>query len=110
VRVAVALLALCVSGCAGSDMHGRMLEGYGDVTVNATPGPGYDFTVSLKNKVDFGYDPDDPESRKNTALQFARHQCPEPAIVGENMVTTGKYLTGKDSRVYSVQIKCGPKS
>lgn len=103
-------LAFLLSACAGSQIHDRMLETGGDVRIEPTPGPGYDFSVNIRNTVDIGYDPDDLESRQKTALGFARNQCANAQIAGESVVTTGKYLTGRDSKVYSIKIKCPAKS
>ena len=66
----------------------------------------FDFMVRMKNVLDFGYDPDNPETRKETALRAMQSQCPGARIVGEQVVEKGTSAIGRPVREYFIQIKC----
>jgi hypothetical protein len=68
----------------------------------------FDYVVRMKNLVDFGYDPDNPETRKATALHAIAAQCPDARIAGEQVIEKGTYAIGRPAREYFIQIKCGP--
>lgn len=101
----VAICAL-LGGCAGSDTHLRMLENSNALQVEPSQAPGYDYVVRMKNVVDVGYDPDNPETRKSTALHAIQVQCPKASIVGEQVIDKGTYAIGRSAREYFIQIKC----
>jgi hypothetical protein len=63
----------------------------------------------MKNLIDIGYDPDNPETRKETALRAMQTQCPGARIVGEQIIEKGTYAIGRPAREYFVQIKCGTR-
>lgn len=106
-RAIIGLAALALTACAGTDTHMRMLEN--DNAISAMPAPAdapYDWVVSLKNKKDFGYNPDNLETRQSTALAYLKETCPSASIVDEATLSTGKYLLGNSARTYHVYIAC----
>lgn len=105
-RAALIVFALALTGCAGSQTHMRLLEAENAVRVAPSGVPDSDFTVSIRNVVDFGFDPDDQATRNRTALDFLKTQCPQGRVVGETIIDTGAYLTGRPSRTYAIRVKC----
>jgi hypothetical protein len=101
---AMALLA----GCAGTQSQMRLLESSNALRVEPTSGPGYDYTVVVKNVKDIGYNPDIKADRESVALRAIRTQCPAGVIVKEEVVETGTYLLGNPSRDYFMRIRCRP--
>lgn len=100
---AISLLA----GCAGTDAHLRLLEHDNALQIEPSQSKDFDYLVKIKNLVDFGYDPDNAETRKDTALRAVAFQCPSARIVGEQTIEKGSYALGRPAREYFVQIKCG---
>lgn len=97
-----------LAGCAGSDTHLRMLENQNAFQIEPSQSKDYDFVIKMKNLLDIGYDPDNPETRKETALRAMRSQCPEATIVGEQIIDKGTYAIGRPAREYFIQIRCKP--
>jgi len=83
-----------------------MLENSNALQIEPSQVPGADYVVRMKNLVDVGYDPDNPETRKSTALRAMKAQCPNAAIVGEQVIDKGTYAVGRPAREYFIQIKC----
>lgn len=100
----VALLAL--AGCAGSQGHMRLLEQDGALRVSPSANPAANYTVSIRNIADVGYNPDDKAVRDKLALDYLRTQCPSGRIVGETVLETGEYLLGRPARTYAIDVKC----
>lgn len=95
-----------LAGCAGSQSHLRLLESGGDVRVSAVAADDHDYVVSVRNTIDIGYNPDTKSTRDRVALQLLEAQCPTAVIVGEDVIATGTYLTGRQSRVYQIKVRC----
>jgi hypothetical protein len=106
----VAALCAALGGCAGTDTHLRMLENSNALQIEPSQVKDFDYVVRMKNLIDIGYDPDNPETRKDTALRAMQAQCPGARIVGEQVIEKGTYAIGRPAREYFVQIKCGPDS
>jgi hypothetical protein len=104
------IVALCAAlvGCAGTDTHPRMLENSNALQIEPSQVKDFDYVVRMKNLVDIGYDPDNSETRKETALRAMQAQCPGARIVGEQTIEKGTYPIGRPAREYFIQIKCGP--
>lgn len=102
----VILLSLASASCAGSQSHLRILEAAGDVRVMPSATPDADYTVSIRNTVDFGYNPDNQATRHETAVGLLKAQCPAAHVVGETMISTGEYLGGRPSNTYIIQVRC----
>lgn len=99
---------LVLAGCAGTDAHLRVLEQSSAYQIEpAQNKAAYDYVVRIKNVVDIGYDPDNPETRADAALRGLKAQCPRGRIVGESIVEKGTYALGKPAREYFIQVKCG---
>ena len=105
---ALILLCFALSSCAGSQEHYRLLEASGDLQVSPSQTPGSDYIVSIRNKEDFGFNPDEKSVRDRTALGLLKTQCPKGEIAGETVIDTGKYITGSSAKTYSVFVKCSP--
>lgn len=105
---AAILLTAILAGCAGSESHTRGLELQNILRVDPSPGPGYDLTVEIKNLIDVGFDPDNPETRKTTALVAVRAECPTAQIAREDTFRKGEYLFGRPALTYYVRIRCRP--
>jgi Flp pilus assembly protein TadD len=104
--ILISILTVALAGCAGSQVKLRMQEGSGELAVTPEAGKPYDYTVKIVNRSDIGYDPDDPETRRTTALTLLKDQCPKAQVMGETVVNTGSYLTGRPAKAYFVQVKC----
>jgi hypothetical protein len=104
----IAALCAALAGCAGTDTHLRMLENSNSLQIEPSQIKDFDYVVRLKDLVDMGYDPDNPETRKETALRAMQAQCPGARIVGEQIIEKGTYAIGRPAREYFIQIKCGP--
>ena len=102
----IGFLALSIAGCAGTDTQLRMLESQNALQIEPAQSKDYDYVVKMKNLLDIGYDPDNPETRKETALRAMRSQCPQGRIVGEQIIDKGTYAVGRPAREYFIQIKC----
>jgi hypothetical protein len=65
------IVALCaaLAGCAGTDTHLRMLENSNALQIEPSQIKDFDYVVRMKNLIDIAYDPDNPETRKETALR-----------------------------------------
>jgi hypothetical protein len=102
------IVALCAAlgGCAGSDTHLRMLENSNALQVEPSQSKDFDYVVRMKNLVDIGYNPDNPDTRRETALHEMQAQCPGARIVGEQVIEKGTYAIGRPAREYFIQIKC----
>jgi hypothetical protein len=94
-----------VANCAGTETHIRMLEHDNAIRIEIAQAATYDYVVYINNSVDFGYDPDDPETRKKTALLALRTQCPQGQIVGERIIERGDALL-RAAKTYAFQVKC----
>jgi hypothetical protein len=79
------LAALTCAGCAGSDAQMRLLEKDNVLQVEPSQTKEFDYVVRLKNAVDVGFDPDNPETRKETVLGAMRSQCPGARILCERV-------------------------
>jgi hypothetical protein len=102
-------IVVALAGCATSGAYHQMLQTNGAMHVDpAPPGVGYDYVVSLRNLVDIGFNPDDKATRDATALSLLKTQCPAGSVVGETIINTGTYATGRPSLVYALQVKCAP--
>jgi hypothetical protein len=104
----IVALFVAVAGCAGTDTHLRMLENSNALQIEPSQVKDFDYVGRMKNLIDIGYDPDNPETRKETALRAMQAQCPGARIVGEQTIEKGTYAIGRPAREYFVQIKCGP--
>lgn len=101
----MALAAVC-AGCAGSETQMRLLEKDNVLQIEPSQTKDFDYIVRMKNALDIGYDPDNPESRNSMALRAIQSQCPGARIVGEKTIDKGTYLGGRPVREYFVQMKC----
>jgi hypothetical protein len=99
-------LAALLAGCAGTDTQLRMLERDNALRIEPVSGKPYDYIVRLSNLVDVGYNPDNKETRDDTAMRAIKAQCPKGRIVGEEVIEKGTYVMGRPAREYLVQIKC----
>lgn len=97
------LLAACTPGTQG---YIRNMEGHGNLRVEPSNQPGYDYAVYVRNVLDIGYNPSDKATRDQTALQMLQTQCPTGSVVGETIINTGEWLGGRQSLTYIVQVKC----
>ncbi|KAA0689861.1 hypothetical protein DTW90_30685 [Neorhizobium sp. P12A] len=84
----------------------RAMESAGELAVTPETGKPYDYTVKILNRRDIGYNPDDLDQRKKTALLLLKDQCPNGSVIGETVVNTGTYGIGTPARAYFVQVKC----
>jgi hypothetical protein len=84
----------------------RLLEKDNVLQVEPSQTKEFDYVVRLKNAVDVGFDPDNPETRKETVLRAMRSQCPGARVLGERVIDKGTYLGGRPAREYFIQIKC----
>lgn len=75
-----------LGGCAGTDTHLRMLENSNALQVEPSQSKDFDYVVRMKNLVDIGYNPDNPDTRRETALHEMQAQCPGARIVGEQVI------------------------
>lgn len=101
----VTVLAACTPGTQG---YIRNMEGHGNLRVEPSNNPSYDYAVYVRNVIDIGYDPSDKATRDRTALQMLNTQCPTGMVVGETVVNTGEWMGGRPSMTYIVQVKCSP--
>ena len=96
-----------LASCAGTDTHLRMMEQQGAYQIEPSQNKAaYDYVVRIKNLVDLGYDPDNPETRNAAALKGLATQCPSARIVGEEVIEKGTYAIGRPAREYFIQVKC----
>jgi hypothetical protein len=102
------MVCALLGGCAGTDAQLRMLENSNALQIEPSQSKGFDYVVRMKNVVDVGYNPDNPETRKETALHSIAAQCPNARIVGEQVIEKGTYAVGRAAREYFIQIRCGP--
>lgn len=101
--------ALLLSGCMpGSQGYIRNMESYGNLRVEPSNQPGYDYAVYVRNVLDIGYDPSNKATRDQTALQMLKTQCPAGTVVGETVINTGEWMGGRQSATYIIQVKCSP--
>lgn len=106
-----ALLAITLTACTpGTQGYLRNMEGYGNIRVDPSPVPGYDYVVTIRNVLDLGYDPSKKDVRDRTALQMLATQCPQGKVVGETVINTGEWLGGRPAMSYAVQVQCAPTS
>ncbi|MCP1550721.1 MULTISPECIES: hypothetical protein [Methylorubrum] len=106
--VAAIVCAAALAGCAGTQSQMRLLENQNALRIEPTSGPGYDYTVVVKNVKDVGYNPDNKADRDDIALRAIAAQCPNAAITKEEAIETGTYLLGNPSRDYFMRIRCRP--
>lgn len=105
--LAVAALAGLASACTpGSQGYLRNMESYGNLRVDPSQSPDYDYVVTVRNVLDFGYDPSKKEVRDKVALQMLETQCPAGRVVGETAINTGQFLGGRPSMSYAIQVRC----
>ncbi len=105
-KVMLGCACLILSSCAGMPGYDRILEQNGALTVRPSNTPGSDYEVTLRNVVDFGYNPDNPESRREMALRAVSDGCRNARIVNEKSLKTGEYLGGRDAVLYYLYVKC----
>lgn len=96
-------LLVLLTGCAGSDAHLRLLESENAVSVEPSQSRDFDYLVKIRGALDFGYNPSNPETRKETALRAVAAQCPTARIVGEQAIQKGRDGANHD---YFIQIRC----
>ena len=106
-RPLIVVFALGLAGCAGTAGHREILRNDGALAIRTSDKPGVDFVVTARNVVDIGYNPDNPETRKQAALGLAN--CPAGSIVGEKAIRTGDYLGGRPAITYEMDVRC-PKA
>ncbi|MGO8093234.1 hypothetical protein [Rhizobium leguminosarum] len=99
----VLVLSVALAGC---QTQMRMLEDSGDLRVEPTSVAGADYVVHMRNKIDFGYNPDDKATRDRVALNYMKTQCPAGRIVKESVIETGTYGMGRPARTYMLYVKC----
>jgi hypothetical protein len=104
---AIALAGVACAGCVDSQAYRNMLMSGGALSVDPTPGPGYDHTVALKRANDIGFDPNVKEQREAMALRAIANQCPAAQIVKEDVVEMGQNIMGQ-TRNYFIRIRCRP--
>ena len=84
----------------------RILEHDNVIRIDPSRSKDYDYDVTLRNLVDFGYNPDDKHNRDEFALHYAQTQCASARLFGEDKIETGTYAFGNASRNYVVHVKC----
>ncbi len=103
---AAAIVAVGLTGCAGTDAQIRMLEQDNAVRVEPATTADANYVVSVRNLVDIDYNLDDKPTREDLALRMLRTQCPDGRIAGETVIDTGTYLLGRPARTYAIRVKC----
>ena len=93
-----------LSGCQGQM---RALESGGALRAERSTKAGSDYVVQIRNTVDFGFTPDNIENRHKWALDYLKYQCSNARVVSDEEIVTGTFLTGRQSKTYSVFVKCG---
>ena len=106
--LAVGAMAAMCAACAGTQSHMRILENSNALRVEPTPGPGYDYTVVVRNVKDIGYNPDNRADREGIARMAIQPQCPSAALVKEDVIEKGEYLLGNAAREYFIRVRCRP--
>ena len=96
----------CLFGCVGTQTYLRLLESNGTVRTDIADDKSYDFKVSVKNLVDFGWDGDSKADRLKTVLLMFGNRCREVSVIDEIPVETGTYATGKPSITWVMRVKC----
>ncbi len=102
-KALVMLLSVTLAGC---QTQMRMWESSGDLRVEPANAADADYVVTMRNTLDFGYNPDDKTNRNHVALNYLKTQCPSGRVVRESMIQTGTYGMGRPARTYSVYVKC----
>jgi hypothetical protein len=77
--------------------------------VAAAPGAPYDFVVHVRNIPDIKYNPLVRQDRNHMALDLIRGECPQPRVVGEDIVNTEIYGITSSPPDYVVLVSCGRK-
>lgn len=107
IAIGATLAALLLTACTpGTQGYIRNMEGHGNLRVEPSNQPGYDYAVYVRNVLDLGYNPSEKATRDRTALQMLKTQCPSGFVVGETVINTGERLGGRESVTYIVQVKC----
>ena len=96
----------CLFGCVGTQSYLRLLESNGTVRVDSADDKSYDFKVSVKNLVDFGWNGDNKADRLKTVVMMFGNRCREVSVIDEIPIETGTYLTGKASITWVMKVKC----
>ena len=74
--------------------------------VAAAPDKPYDFVVHVRNIPDIKYNPLVRQDRNRMALHLVRGECPQPRVVGEDIVNTEIYGITSSPPDYIVLVSC----
>lgn len=104
-KIWLLIAALVLAGCTRSTVieHGISLGRH-----SFTPAtlPDYDYDVKITQEVDIGWDTANPKDRMRVIQQLLGGNCTNPAIVSEEYVDRGKYLTGSKKGIYFIKVSC----
>lgn len=104
-RISILLLTVALAGCHTGQARVMSLESQGGLRLDTTPGTGYDLTVEIRNLWDFSADGANPADRRAVTLEAVAGRCAAPAIVREDVITTGESLRGP-LRTFLVRVRC----
>lgn len=104
-RISILLLTAALAGCHTGQARVISLERDGVIRLDTAPGPGYDLTVEIRNLWDFSADGANPADRQKVALEAVAGRCSAPAIVGEDVITTGQSVRGP-LQTFLVRVRC----
>lgn len=109
-RLIALFLIVALAGCAGSPTHISLLEGQGGVRFDIADDPSYDRKVVVRNTLDIGWDGDRKEDRLKAVEGLRGEACPDPRVIEEIPIDTGKYFDGRTSRTWVIKVKCNRAS
>jgi len=95
-----------LSACAGSVTHDQLLQRSGTVRIDPQAGAPGLFRVSVRNDIDFGFDPDRLEDRQRAAAGALRAQCDGLDFVDEAVIDGGTNFVGRTLRTYVMTVRC----
>lgn len=100
----------CLVALAGCTNNTRLalMKNSGEVRVDRTPTATYDYTVTVRNVWEAGYDANIQEDRNTLAMHAMKAECPAGKIVGEDFIKIGEQAPTRRIGDFKIFVKCQP--
>lgn len=106
-KLVVTLCLVALAGCSNNTRLALMTRS-GEVRVDRTPTANHDYTVTVRNVYEAGYDADIQQDRNTMALSAMKGECPNGKVVGEDFIKVGEQPDARRRGDFKIFVKCQP--
>lgn len=86
----------------------NMMLSHGELRVDKTTAATFDYTVTVRNVWQPGYDAEIREDRERLALNAMKGECPGAKIVGEDFIKIGEQPKDRRLGEFKIKVFCPP--